>query len=120
MMTRFQRTDVNPDLLMDALVQHYPHWRGTFRDGMWHEPLVFVMATREEIMVEHPDADIAPVIASVRGKVREKTRAQRLADAGLNETDEAIRLVNILGERAPAWAHEVVASYLQRVNEAMS
>lgn len=47
------------------------------------------------------------------------TRAEKLAAMGLNETDEAIRLVQLQGDGAPSWAKDIVAAYLNRINSAL-
>ena len=48
------------------------------------------------------------------------TRAQALAARGLNETDEAIRLVQIMGDSAPQWAKDAVQAYLARMADVIS
>ena len=50
----------------------------------------------------------------------DEIRAEKLATAGLDETEVAFRLLQMYGERAPLWSHACVAAYFQRVNEALS
>ena len=50
----------------------------------------------------------------------DEIRAEKLAAAGIDETEAAFRLVQMCGERAPDWAHEVVAKYLEKLNQALS
>jgi hypothetical protein len=73
-------SDLDEKLLNDAILAAHPDWRGTPDPMGWRDPLISVeyRPDTDEVVIEHPDADLSAIISATRGK-------KKLPDAHASE-----------------------------------